>query len=43
MKKESYQEAKKYFEIALTKEIATKTEEKRIKEHIAICNEKIKI
>lgn len=43
MKKESYQEAKKYFEIALTKEIATKTEEKRIKEHIATCNEKIKI
>jgi len=42
MKKESYVEAKKYFEIALTKVIATKTEEDRIKKHIAICNEKLK-
>jgi isopenicillin-N N-acyltransferase-like protein len=43
MRKESYAEAKKYFEIALTKEIATKTEEKRIKEHIANCDEKMKL
>jgi hypothetical protein len=42
MKKEAYSEAVKYFEKALTKVIATKTEEKSIKDHIAECKEKLK-
>ena len=42
MKKEEYTLAKKYFKIALTKVIATKIEEERIKKHIALCNEKLK-
>ena len=42
MKKENFKDAKKYFEIALTKVIATKTEEVRIRKHIATCNEELK-
>jgi hypothetical protein len=41
MKNENFKEAKKYFQLALTKEIATKTEEERIKKHIAYCNKKL--